>query len=639
MNIMTLENISKSYGEKKLLNKISLGISRGERIGLVGINGTGKSTLLKIIVGIEKPDEGLVTQNNEVKIEFLSQNPDFDPDATVLEQVFKGNSYGIPILREYEKILQKVTEGDSSYNNELIKLQEEIERLNLWDLESEAKSILNKLGIDNYNDKVGILSGGQRKRIALAASLISPCEFLILDEPTNHMDSESITWLEEYLKNRKGSLLMVTHDRYFLDRVTNKIIEVDEGNLYSYDGNYSIYLEKKAEREELEKNLYRKRVNLFKNELAWMRRGALARSTKQKARIDRFEQLKENMNYIEKDEFDLSIVGSRLGKKIIEINSISKAYNDLVLINDFSYNILRDDRIGIVGPNGIGKSTLMKIISNRIKPDKGNISIGDTVKIGYFTQENERDDSELNMTPDTRVIDYIKEVAEFLPLANGERITASKMLERFLFTSDNQYNQVGKLSGGERRRLYLLRILMSAPNVLLLDEPTNDFDTTTLAILEDFIDEFNGPVITVSHDRYFLDRICTQIIEFKGNGEIKRYPGNYSDYLVKKDFDREEEKIVKIEKESVKTRNTSPKKLKFSYHEQKEFDEIDEIIEALEEKVTEIEKEIEENATSYTIVSELMEEKDKVNKELEDKYERWTYLNELAEKIEQEKNK
>lgn len=639
MNIMTLENISKSYGEKKLLNKISLGISRGERIGLVGINGTGKSTLLKIIVGIEKPDEGLVTQNNEVKIEFLSQNPDFDPEATVLEQVFKGNSYGIPILREYEKILQIVSEGDLSYNNELIKLQEEIERLNLWDLESEAKSILNKLGIDNYNDKVGILSGGQRKRIALAASLISPCEFLILDEPTNHMDSESNTWLEEYLKNRKGSLLMVTHDRYFLDRVTNKIIEVDEGNLYSYEGNYSIYLEKKAEREELEKNLYRKRVNLYKNELAWIRRGALARSTKQKARIDRFEQLKENINYIEKDEIDLSIVGSRLGKKIIEINSISKAYDDLVLINDFSYNILRDDRIGIVGPNGIGKSTLMKIISNRIKPDKGNISIGDTVKIGYFTQENERDDTDLNMTPDMRVIDYIKEVAEYLPLANGERITASKMLERFLFTSDNQYNQVGKLSGGERRRLYLLRILMSAPNVLLLDEPTNDFDTTTLAILEDFIDEFNGPVITVSHDRYFLDRICTQIIELKGNGEIKRYPGNYSDYLEKKVFDREEEKIVKIEKESVKTRNTSPKKLKFSYHEQKEFDEIDEIIEALEEKVTEIEKEIEENATSYTIVSELMEEKDKVNKELEDRYERWTYLNELAEKIEQEKNK
>lgn len=636
---MTLENISKSYGEKKLLNKISLGISRGERIGLVGINGTGKSTLLKIIVGIEKPDEGLVTQNNEVKIEFLSQNPDFDPEATVLEQVFKGNSYGIPILREYEKILQIVSEGDLSYNNELIKLQEEIERLNLWDLESEAKSILNKLGIDNYNDKVGILSGGQRKRIALAASLISPCEFLILDEPTNHMDSESNTWLEEYLKNRKGSLLMVTHDRYFLDRVTNKIIEVDEGNLYSYEGNYSIYLEKKAEREELEKNLYRKRVNLYKNELAWIRRGALARSTKQKARIDRFEQLKENINYIEKDEIDLSIVGSRLGKKIIEINSISKAYDDLVLINDFSYNILRDDRIGIVGPNGIGKSTLMKIISNRIKPDKGNISIGDTVKIGYFTQENERDDTDLNMTPDMRVIDYIKEVAEYLPLANGERITASKMLERFLFTSDNQYNQVGKLSGGERRRLYLLRILMSAPNVLLLDEPTNDFDTTTLAILEDFIDEFNGPVITVSHDRYFLDRICTQIIELKGNGEIKRYPGNYSDYLEKKVFDREEEKIVKIEKESVKTRNTSPKKLKFSYHEQKEFDEIDEIIEDLEEKVTEIEKEIEENATSYTIVSELMEEKDKVNKELEDKYERWTYLNELAEKIEQEKNK
>lgn len=640
MNILTLENISKTYGYKPLLENVSFGISQGEKIGLVGVNGTGKSTLLKIIAGIEQPDTGTVTKNNRIRIEYLSQTPECDGEATVLEQIFKGDSYGMPVLREYEATLEEIAAGDISKNERLLELQGHIDRLDLWELESEAKAILTKLGIHDFNKKMGTLSGGQRKRVALASALITPCEFLILDEPTNHMDSESIQWLETYLNNRKGSLLMITHDRYFLDRVTNRIVEIDKGNLYAYDGNYSMYIEKKLERENLEKNLQVKRANLFRNELSWIKRGARARSTKQKARIDRFEDLKSTMQVEKEEKLELSVFGTRLGKKIIEIDAVSKAYDNQVLINHYTYHLVKEDRIGIIGPNGIGKSTLMKMIAGELIPDKGKIEIGETVKIGFFSQENDAMDDNM------RVIDYITEIAEYLPLESGEHITASKMLERFLFSSEAQYNRIGNLSGGEKRRLYLLRILMSSPNVLLLDEPTNDFDTMTLTIIEDFLDHFNGPIITVSHDRYFLDRICNQMFVYKGDGVIERHGGNFTRYMEKLEEGTAEMEEThhhhkkKREKEPLtqKQQQKNSRK-KFTYNEQREYDEIDSIIENLEQCLMELDEEIEKNATMYTVVQELLEKKGCVEKELEEKYERWTYLNELAEEIRESKDK
>ena len=636
MNLITLENISKNYSEKKLLNNISLGINDGEKIGVIGINGTGKSTLLKIVAEIEQPDSGNIIKRNNIRIEYLSQNPDFDFEATVLEQVFKGNSEEMKVLREYQQVLNKVSNGDSSYNDKLIKLQEKIDMLNLWDLESEAKTILTKLDINNFNEQVKFLSGGQRKRIALASALITPCELLILDEPTNHMDSDSISWLEDYLNKRKGSLLMITHDRYFLDVVTNRIIEIDKGNLYSYDGNYSMFIEKKLEREAFEEAAQRKRESLYKKELAWISRGAKARTTKQKARKERFEALKEDMVVTNDENLELTVFGSRLGNKIIELNNISKSFDNVTLIKDFTYTLLKEDRIGIVGPNGAGKSTLMKIISGEFIPDSGEIEVGETVKIGFFSQEN------YHMDDNMRVIDYIKEVGEYLPLANGEKIMASKMLERFLFTSDLQYSLIGKLSGGEKRRLYLLRVLMEGPNVLLLDEPTNDLDTTTLTILEDFLDNFTGPVITVSHDRYFLDRVCNKIFSYKGNGEIRRYSGNYSDYLLKLEDEKpiqQEVKVKKVEENKINNKPNNNTKLKFTYKEQREFDEIDEVIEKLENKISTLEKDIEKHSMDFVKLQELLDEKAKTESLLDEKYERWTYLNDLAEKIEAQKNK
>ena len=523
MNLITIENITKSYGDKAILDNISLGINDGDKIGIIGINGTGKTTLLKIIAGVDECDEGKITTSNELKMEYLFQNPDYNPENTVLEQVFKGNSKEMMILREYENILEKVNFGDTSLSEKLIKLQEQIDSLNLWQMESEAKMILTKLGIYDFGKKMGKLSGGQRKRVFLAAALIRPSNLLILDEPTNHMDNDTIDWLEGYLNSRKGALLMITHDRYFLDRVTNRIVEVSDGVLYNYEGNYSLYVEKKLEREEQKVSEQRKKENLYRNELKWIRRGAKARSTKQKARIDRFEKLKDSMEKISDDKLELSVVGTRLGNKIIEINDISKSY-EKDLIKDFTYTLLRNDRIGIIGPNGAGKSTLMDIISGKTKPDKGTVEIGDTVKIGYFSQETYDIDGSM------RVIDYVKEIAEYLPLSNGDRISASDMLERFLFAPEKQYTPISKLSGGERKRLYLLNVLMSSPNVLLFDEPTNDLDIATLTVLEDFLDKFNGPVMTVSHDRYFVDRTCNKIFAYEGEGEIEIIHGNYSDY-------------------------------------------------------------------------------------------------------------
>ncbi len=621
------------------MEDISLGINEGEKIGIIGINGTGKSTLLKIIAGTEYADKGTITKKNNIIIEFLSQNPDFDMNATVIEQVFRGNSREMQVLRQYEGLLNK-TDLSTEEKNKMIKLQDDINSLNLWDMEAEAKSILTRLDINDFNQKVGELSGGQRKRIALATALITPCELLILDEPTNHMDSEIIAWMEEYLNRRKGAVLMITHDRYFLDRVTNRIIEIDKGNLYSYDGNYSIFLEKKAEREELEISAQRKNENRFRRELAWIRRGAKARSTKQKARIDRFDKLKEDMVDLREDKLEFSSMSSRLGKKIIEMENINKSFDDKLLIKDFSYRILKDDRIGIVGENGIGKSTLMKIINREIEVDQGTISIGDTVKIGMFSQET------FHMDDNMRVIDFVKEIAEFLPLANGEKISASKMLERFLFQPDIQYNFIGKLSGGEKRRLHLLKVLMEAPNVLLLDEPTNDLDTTTLSILEEFIEEFNGPVITVSHDRYFLDRICNNIFAYEGEGNIERYNGNYSEYLEiirqSKNIDKQKasstKKNINISspeenQDCIQNNQIRNKTVKFSFNEKREYEQIDKVIEDLETKLSEIENQLKKEISNYVKINELIKEKEETEGLLEEKMERWEYLNDIAEQI------
>lgn len=633
MNLITIENIKKNFGIKPVLDGVSLGINEGDKIGIIGLNGAGKTTLLKIVAGTEECDEGNILKSTNLKMEYLSQNPDMDYNATVLEQIFKGDSQEMRLLREYESIIERMNFGEDNLSSKLLDVQTKIDNLNLWQLESEAKTILTKLGINEFSKTIGSLSGGQRKRVALAAALIRPSNLLILDEPTNHMDSKTISWLEEYLNSRKGAILMITHDRYFLDRITNRIIELDKGKLYSYDGNYSLYVEKKLEREELKVSEQRKKENLYRNELKWIRRGAKARSTKQKARIDRFNDLKDSMEKINEDKIELSVVGKRLGNKVIELHNISKSF-DKKVIDDFSYNILRDDRIGIVGDNGMGKSTLMNIIAGTIKVDGGDMEIGETVNIGYFSQEvNHMDD---NM----RVIDYVKEIAEYLPLSNGDRISASDMLERFLFEPEKQYTPIGKLSGGEKRRLYLLKVLMDSPNVLLFDEPTNDLDIATLTVLEDFLDKFVGPVIVVSHDRYFLDRICNKIFTYDGGGKISIYHGNYSDYLSREEVNNEQDsynKSIKEDKIQKKEKPKSNRDLKFSYKEQKEFETIDDVISSLESKIEKIEEDMTLCTTDYVRLQELMDEKSSTEKELEEKYERWTYLNELAERIEEEK--
>ncbi len=639
MNLITLENISKSYSEKILANNVSLGINEGEKIGLIGVNGTGKSSFLKIVAGVEEPDEGTVTKGNRVRIEYLAQTPDYDDNATVLEQVFKGNSEEMRILREYEELLEKIDKGEVKGDDSarLIKLQGKIDALNLWDMESEAKNVLTKLGITNFEEKVGNLSGGQKKRIMLAAALITPCELLILDEPTNHLDNETISWLEEYLNSRKGALLMITHDRYFLDRVTNRILELDRGRLSSYDGNYSVFLEKKMERIAIEKASEEKRQNLIRKELAWVRRGAKARTTKQKARLQRFDELVNQEGFIENENIEISVMGTRLGKKIIEIEHLNKSFGDKKIVDDFNYIVLRSDRIGIVGPNGIGKSTLMGMIEGKVAPDSGEIIKGETVKIACFSQED------THMHPEMRAIDYIKEAGEYLQTATGERITASQMCEKFLFDGTLQWTMIGMLSGGERRRLHLLRVLMEAPNVLLLDEPTNDLDIETLNRLEDYLDDFGGVVITVSHDRYFLDRICNKIFSYKGNGKIDIYTGNYGDYLLSKEEEvvNNKEKEVAVDKNkkepSVDKNKNKGKVLKFSFKEQREFETIDEEIMTLEEKIEELDSLMAKHASEYGRLQELMEEKAKVEEELAFKYERWEYLNELAAQIEENK--
>ena len=634
MNLITLENISKSYSEKKLVENISLGINDKEKIGLIGVNGTGKSTLLKIIAGAEIPDDGTITKANKVRIEYLPQNPYYDEDATVLEQVFKGTCEEMKIIGDYQDILDKINKSyDEKLNEKLLNLQEKMDALNLWDLESSAKTVLTKLGIKDFNQKVKELSGGQRKRVSLASALITPCELLILDEPTNHLDNNTIDWLESYLNSFKGSILMITHDRYFLDRVTNRILELDKGVLYSYEGNYSVFLEKKMNRLQLAESMEAKRQNLLKKELAWVRRGAKARTTKQKARLQRFDELSNKNDFTPEDKLEISVGSSRLGKKIIEIEHLTKSFDGKTFIDDLDYTLARTDRIGIVGKNGLGKSTLIRLLNCEIKPDSGTISIGETVKIGCFNQDTSK------MHPEMRAIDYIKEESDYITTADGHKITASQMCEKFLFNGTLQYTHIKNLSGGERRRLQLLRVLMMAPNVLLLDEPTNDLDIDTLSRLEDYLDEFNGVLICVSHDRYFLDRVCNKIFAYEGRGKINIYTGNYSDYL---NF-REEENIEfeEFEEEVKEEKPKAPKKEKpkaknkpkFSYNEQREFDTIDADIEKLEEKIASLEEDTSKFATDFTKLQEIMDEKTKLEDELQVKYERWEYLNNLAEEI------
>ncbi|MGO4886965.1 ABC-F family ATP-binding cassette domain-containing protein [Anaerobacillus sp. MEB173] len=637
MKHVLVENLSKSYIDKVLFKDISFAISEQQRIGVIGVNGTGKSTLLKIIAGIETADEGNIVHPSDFRIEYLPQNPEFDAQSTILDQIFLGDTPLMRLLKEYEQALIDIEKNPTNekYQNQLFSLQQKMDAADAWDMNTQAKAVLTKLGITDFTKKISELSGGQRKRVAMAKALIQPADLFILDEPTNHLDNETIEWLEELLSRYRGAILLVTHDRYFLNRVTNRMIELDQGKLYSYEGNYEMFLEKKAEREEREAAMEKKRQNLLRRELAWLKRGAKARTTKQKARIDRVETIREPITKQKEEQLDMAIGSKRLGKKVMEAKHISKAFEGKLLINDFNYLVLPQDRIGIIGPNGSGKSTLLNILAGRIQPDSGEVEVGQTVKLAYYTQENEEMDQNL------RVIEYIKEVAEVIYTADGQSITASQMLERFLFSPKLQYTPIYKLSGGERRRLYLLRVLMEEPNVLFLDEPTNDLDIQTLTILEDYLENFPGTVVTVSHDRYFLDRTCEHLFAFEGHPVIRHFYGNYSDYL---DV-RKTEKVLEIEEEKKKENKdvhksqerTKTRARKLSFKEQKEWNEINERIEALEKRSAELKDEIAQAGSDFAKVQPLFEEEQQVTEELEQVIERWAELSELIEEIEQGK--
>lgn len=598
MNILTIENLTHSYSERKLFDDTSFSLEEGEKVGIIGINGTGKSTLLNIIAGNIVPDEGKVTIANKVIIEMLSQHPSFDDNETVIHYV-----------------MTDVPKDED-----------------MFAVEAEAKAMLQTFGLTDYDELTCHMSGGQRKKIALVRALLSGADILILDEPTNHLDNEMSTWLENYLKDYKKSVIMVTHDRYFLDSVSDRIVELDKGKIYSYNTNYSGFLELKAEREEMAVSTDSKKANLLRNELKWVMRGAKARSTKQKARLMRYEELKNRKRPEQDSEIELSSISTRLGRTTVEINNLSKAYGDRHIINDFNYIFLKNDRIGIVGPNGCGKTTLLKLIMGIVEPDEGEIVIGQTVKIGYYAQEisTRKEDGISFMDPEIRVIDYIKNTAEYVKTRDGS-LSASQMLDKFLFPPREQYSLIKKLSGGEKRRLNLLRVLMEAPNVLILDEPTNDLDIKTLTILEDYLDSFDGIVIAVSHDRYFLDRVVRRIFAFE-NGRLRQYEGGYSDYELVAEFDKEP-----VKAEPGIPKNTGKKvkqeKLKFTYAEQKEFEHIEDDIGKIEARITEIDNLMEKNSNDFVKLNELDCEKNKLNEELEYKMERWEYLTELDEQI------
>ena len=633
MNLVTAEHLTKSYTERLLFNDTDFSINEGDKIGLIGINGTGKSTLLKLVAGLEEPDSGTIVRGRNLAIRYLSQNPVFEPGETVLESIIREN------------------DGHD----------------HVWDFEAQAKTMLNKLGITDHNEVVDHLSGGQKKRVALASVLLSTADLLILDEPTNHLDSDMAEWLEDYLKRFRGALLMITHDRYFLDSVTNCIVELDNGKLYRYQANYEGFLELKAERMDMERASERKRQSILRVELEWVKRGARARTTKQKGRLQRYEDLKNQKGPVEDSQVEMESISSRLGRTTVELSDICKSYGDKVLIKDYTYFFLKNDRIGYIGPNGSGKSTLMKIIAGWVQPDSGTVEVGQTVKMGYFSQENEDMDTSL------KVIDYIRNVAEYVKTKDGS-ISASQMLERFLFPPSVQHTVIGKLSGGERRRLYLLKILMDAPNVLILDEPTNDLDIRTLMILEDYLDSFQGIVITVSHDRYFLDRVVRRIFAFEGDGVVRQYEGGFTDYQAKKEAELAAGELGGMAggvgakggkgaggssasaagggkgglgagaasaampgadgtAAAKKTEKPRERKLKFSYAEQREWDTIEDDMAALEEKIADLDAQIAASATNYGKLRELMAEKEDAEAKLEEKMERWMYLNDLAEKI------
>ena len=605
MILLSAEKVYKGYSERQLLDGCSLAIGEGEKIGLIGINGTGKSTLLKVMAGIDPPDSGIVTRAGGVRVAYLPQNPLFDGETTVLQQVMKG----VAIDEERAKDAKVIQQAD----------------------EYQCKSILNQLGLGDYEQKIAQLSGGQKRRVALACALAAEAEVLILDEPTNHIDSEMVDWLEGYLKRFQGALLMVTHDRYFLERVVNRIVELDHGKLYSYPANYSQYLELKAQREEMALATERKRQSLYRKELAWIQRGARARSTKAQFRVDRFEQLKNSEYVPDQSKLEVSALSSRLGRKIIEIDNISKAFDGKQLVRDFSYNLLRGDRIGIIGPNGYGKTTLVRMICGLLEPDSGTIVRGDTVKIGYFSQESFIGEE---FDPSVKAVDYIRSISQEIQTPEGT-LSASQMMETFLFPSELQYTEIGRLSGGERRRLYLLRVLMEAPNVLVLDEPTNDLDIETLAVLEDYLESFPGVVIAVSHDRYFMDKLMNHVFVLAGNGEVRHYTGGYADYRADV---AEQERIKKQSTASIsngekRDGRNQREKLKFSFKEQREYEQIDQVIAELEEKIEETEQQIRSNSSDYTALQQLTQEKEELEEQLAQKMERWVYLNDLAERI------
>ena len=601
MNLLTMEHIIKSYTDRILLNDIGFSISENEKIGVIGINGMGKSTLLKVAAGIEPYDSGKISMRSQVKICYLPQTPVFESGTTVLKAAVEGN----------------------------------IDELNQWTVEADAKAMLNQLGFTEYDEKIEHMSGGQKKRIALVNALLTSADILVLDEPTNHLDNAMSEWLEEYLIQFRGAVLMVTHDRYFLDRVVNRIVEVDNGKLYSYPGNYSEFVRLKEERQNMALATERKRKSLLRTELEWLSRGARARSTKQKAHIDRIKAMQEIQDIQEEKRVSMSSVASRMGNKTIELSDISKSYGERILIKDYNYIFLKNDRIGIIGPNGCGKTTLLKIINGIVRSDTGTVEMGQTIRVGYFSQENEyMDDSE-------KVIDYVKEVGEYITTPEG-KITASQMLENFLFDGAMQWSRIEKLSGGEKRRLYLLRVLMSSPNVLILDEPTNDLDIQTLTILEDYLDRFDGIIIIVSHDRYFLDRTVNRIFSFEGEGEIRQFEGGYSDYLIRKELEAVPEEKVSAGKAEKADKDANKdawkqheKKIRFTYKEQKEFESIDDDIAELEGKIEKLDQEIAQNVTNSVRLNELLKEKEQIEQALDEKMDRWVYLNDLNEQIKQ----
>ncbi len=642
MNILTIENITKAYGERKLFDNTGFYLQEGEKAGIIGINGTGKSTLLKMIVGLEEPDEGRVVKANHAVVSFLPQNPEFEPQETVLQAVVKS---AVEVKRQMER-----WDGIGMTNPESSTVSYEEENI----LAAEAKIMLTKLGVYDFKQKCGELSGGQKKRLALVAVLLAPADILVLDEPTNHLDNEMSDWLEEMLKKTKSAIVMITHDRYFLDSVSNRIVEIDKGKIYSYSTNYSGFLELKAQREEMAEASQRKRDAILRVELEWVKRGARARSTKQKARLERYEEMKNIAAPVKDGEVELSSMASRLGRTTVELENICKSYGDKCLIKDFTYIFLKDDRVGFIGKNGCGKTTLMKMVAGLVQPDSGNITIGQTVKLGYYSQEV---DAEI-MNPKQRVIDYIRDTAEIIETPEG-KVTAARMLEKFLFAGEDQYGLIGKLSGGEKRRLYLCKVLMEAPNVLILDEPTNDMDITTLRILENYLDSFSGIVIVVSHDRYFLDRTVRRIFSFEEDGTLKQSEGGYTDYVNRKNA--EEFALTESMGSAGKTGSTGgivkgklssdvkavgakvdktnwnagrKKKLKFTYQEQRDYETIEGDIAALEEKIESLELEIPKYSRDFVKLNELMKEKAQCEVQLEEKMERWMYLEDLAARIE-----